>query len=176
LHGALFELPEATASDCPLATIDARALATILRGVPSDLDSCFALTRDRASMMTGAVTDVAQIAQRVDELRKAHPRRAWLTSWRSLMSDAEVMVALLRQMLGEPLRRKELVCRFQELAWAGLDASTPMAVQTVLRDLASDLDFFEPTRSVRTEDANYYVIVDSRRRYVRPSLRSATRA
>jgi transposase len=33
LHRALFELPDATAIDRPLATIDARALATILRGV-----------------------------------------------------------------------------------------------------------------------------------------------
>ena len=34
LHGALFELPDATASDFPLVSIDARSLATILRGVP----------------------------------------------------------------------------------------------------------------------------------------------
>jgi len=34
LHGALFELPKATGSDCPIATIDGRALAMILRGVP----------------------------------------------------------------------------------------------------------------------------------------------
>jgi transposase len=33
LHGALFELPDAASSDRPLASIDARALATILRGV-----------------------------------------------------------------------------------------------------------------------------------------------
>jgi len=33
LHRALFELPEATASDHPLASIDARSLAVILRGV-----------------------------------------------------------------------------------------------------------------------------------------------
>jgi transposase len=33
LHAALFELPEPTATDVPLAAIDARALATILRGV-----------------------------------------------------------------------------------------------------------------------------------------------
>lgn len=34
LHGALFELPEATSTDRPVAAIDARSLATILRGVP----------------------------------------------------------------------------------------------------------------------------------------------
>jgi transposase len=34
LHGALFELPETTGLDCPIATIDGRALATILHGVP----------------------------------------------------------------------------------------------------------------------------------------------
>jgi transposase len=34
LHGALFELPESTSTDCPVAAIDARSLATILRGVP----------------------------------------------------------------------------------------------------------------------------------------------
>lgn len=34
LHGALFELPEAASTDRPIAAIDARSLATILRGVP----------------------------------------------------------------------------------------------------------------------------------------------
>jgi hypothetical protein len=33
LHRALFELPEAAGSDRPIAAIDARMLATILRGV-----------------------------------------------------------------------------------------------------------------------------------------------
>ena len=33
LHHALFELPEATTSDRPLASIDARTLAAIVRGV-----------------------------------------------------------------------------------------------------------------------------------------------
>lgn len=33
LHGALFELPEASDTERPLATIDARTLARILRGV-----------------------------------------------------------------------------------------------------------------------------------------------
>jgi transposase len=33
LHGALFELPDASDGDRPLVTIDARMLATILRGV-----------------------------------------------------------------------------------------------------------------------------------------------
>lgn len=33
LHAALFELPDASDSDRPLVSINARALATILRGV-----------------------------------------------------------------------------------------------------------------------------------------------
>jgi transposase len=33
LHDALFELPDATQSDRPLVSIDARALAALLRGV-----------------------------------------------------------------------------------------------------------------------------------------------
>ena len=33
LHGALFELPETSDAERPLATIDGRALATIIRGV-----------------------------------------------------------------------------------------------------------------------------------------------
>jgi transposase len=33
LHGALFELPEASDRERPLASIDARTLATIIRGV-----------------------------------------------------------------------------------------------------------------------------------------------
>jgi transposase len=58
LHRALFELPDATASDRPLVPIDARALASILRGVARkgsqmDLNSQFALTRDRTSIIKG---------------------------------------------------------------------------------------------------------------------------
>lgn len=34
LHRALFEMPSATSNDKPLATIDARALVALLRGVP----------------------------------------------------------------------------------------------------------------------------------------------
>jgi len=34
LHGALFELPEASDPELPLATIDVRALAALIRGVP----------------------------------------------------------------------------------------------------------------------------------------------
>jgi transposase len=34
LHGALFVLPAAASMDRPMAAIDARSLATILRGVP----------------------------------------------------------------------------------------------------------------------------------------------
>jgi transposase len=34
LHGALFELPDARASESPVVSIDGRTLATILRGVP----------------------------------------------------------------------------------------------------------------------------------------------
>ena len=33
LHGALFELPDASDSDRPMTTIDARRLAAVLRGV-----------------------------------------------------------------------------------------------------------------------------------------------
>lgn len=33
LHGALFKLPDATPSDRPVVSIDARALAILLRGV-----------------------------------------------------------------------------------------------------------------------------------------------
>jgi transposase len=34
LHGALFELPDASDRERPLAKLDARALAALLRGVP----------------------------------------------------------------------------------------------------------------------------------------------
>ena len=34
LHGALFELPDATTSDVPITSIDTRTLAALLRGVP----------------------------------------------------------------------------------------------------------------------------------------------
>jgi hypothetical protein len=68
----------------------------------------------------------------------------------------EVLVALLVQALHEPLRRKELVSRFQAMVWEGLDPSLSAPIKDTLRDLAYDLDFFETRPAVRAEDGSYY--------------------
>jgi hypothetical protein len=68
----------------------------------------------------------------------------------------EVLVALLVQALREPLRRKELVARFQAMVWEGLDSSISAPIKDVLRELAYDLDLFETRPAVRVEDGSYY--------------------
>ncbi len=68
----------------------------------------------------------------------------------------EAVVVLLVQLLREPLRRKELVSKFQTVVWEGLDPSLPAAVREVLRELAYDLDFFEASPTTRAEDGSYY--------------------
>ncbi len=73
-----------------------------------------------------------------------------------MAAPIEALVALLIQALREPLRRKELVGRFQTLVWDGLDPSLSSLARDVLRELAYDLDFFEANPSTRAEDGSYF--------------------
>jgi hypothetical protein len=72
------------------------------------------------------------------------------------MVTVEQLVDLLVLALREPLRRKEIVAKFQAKVWEGLDPTLSPNVRDVLRDLAYDLDFFEMPRDVRSEDATLY--------------------
>lgn len=72
------------------------------------------------------------------------------------MSSIEQLLELLAMALQDPFRRKESVAKFQAIVWEGLDPALPANVRAVLRDLAYDLDFFEPEREVRSEDGTLY--------------------
>jgi len=72
------------------------------------------------------------------------------------MATVEQLLALLVLALREPLRRKESIGKFQKIVWEGLDPALPAKVRDLLRDLAYDLDFFEPRREVRNEDEAFY--------------------
>jgi hypothetical protein len=66
------------------------------------------------------------------------------------------IVGLLTEALREPLCRKEKISQFRAAVWSGLDPAIPDPVREVLRDLAYDLDYFEPDPYVRAEDATLY--------------------
>lgn len=68
----------------------------------------------------------------------------------------EQLLEMLATALREPLRRSESIAKFQAIVWEGLDPALPANVRDVLRDLAYDLDFFEPRRDVRKEDGALY--------------------
>jgi transposase len=70
LHQALFELPVADAADRSLASIDPRTLAMILRGVAKCSRFAFRVDPRLRIDHEGRVTDVEQIAARLDVLEK----------------------------------------------------------------------------------------------------------
>ena len=65
------------------------------------------------------------------------------------MATLQELIDLLESALGDPFHRAEIAARFRAIVWEGLDPSLPKAAQEVLRELAYDLDFFEPRRDVR---------------------------
>ncbi len=72
------------------------------------------------------------------------------------MEPIEQLLELLAKALQDPFRRRETIAKFQASVWEGLDPELPANVGAVLRDLAYDLDFFEPRREVRSEDGALY--------------------
>jgi hypothetical protein len=65
------------------------------------------------------------------------------------VATLQELIDLLESALGDPFHRVEIASRFRAIVWEGLDPSLPKAAQEVLRELAYDLDFFEPKRDVR---------------------------
>jgi hypothetical protein len=66
------------------------------------------------------------------------------------------LVDLLITALREPSRRSEIIPKFQAIVWEGLDPAISSNVRDLFRDLAYDLDFFEPRAEIRTEDGALY--------------------
>lgn len=63
------------------------------------------------------------------------------------------MVALLEAAVQTPSRMPELISAFQQAAWKGELATG--AGEEILRDLAYDLDFYEPNPVARAEDRSF---------------------
>ena len=57
---------------------------------------------------------------------------------------------ILERILTDPLNRKKLIKEFQELVWNDEDSIR------ILKDLAYDLDFYEPNEALRKQDHSYY--------------------
>jgi hypothetical protein len=57
---------------------------------------------------------------------------------------------ILEKILNDKINRKELIKEFQSQIWNNAEAPE------VLKDLAYDLDFYEPNEVLRMEDPSYY--------------------
>lgn len=72
------------------------------------------------------------------------------------MATVQELTDLLVKALRDRPRRVEYVKRFQEIVWASEDLRATPELTRVLRDLAYDLDLFEPDEQVRAEDPSLY--------------------
>lgn len=72
------------------------------------------------------------------------------------MAAMQELIELLERAVDDRARRLEHVKRFQERVWANKDLHPDPEVVRVIRDLAYDLDLFEPDDRVRAEDVALY--------------------
>jgi hypothetical protein len=72
------------------------------------------------------------------------------------MTSMHELIGLLQRMLGDPDRRLEHVKSFQTAVWDSERLDADAAAIEVLRDLAYDLDFFEPDDRARAADPALY--------------------
>jgi hypothetical protein len=66
------------------------------------------------------------------------------------------LVRILSSVLEQPDRRKQLIKEFQQRVWDSSESGPESRELETLRDLAYDLDFYEPDISIRAEDGSYY--------------------
>lgn len=72
------------------------------------------------------------------------------------MGATQELIELLERVVADRALRGELVKNFQERVWASKDLDADPHVTCVLRDLAYDLDFFEPDEKARADDPALY--------------------
>lgn len=71
--------------------------------------------------------------------------------------DLGSLISTLEKILRLPSsERLEEIQALQSLIWSADELSMPAGLEEVLRDLAFDLDFYEPDSSLRAEDPSYY--------------------
>lgn len=62
---------------------------------------------------------------------------------------------MLSTALSEPAQRQRIINEFQHIIWHSDDLPNSWEVE-ILRDLAFDLDFYEPDAKRRAEDVSFY--------------------
>lgn len=72
------------------------------------------------------------------------------------MVTVPALTELLVWTLRDRQRRLEHVKRFQPMVWDNEGPIGAPEVDSALRDLAYDLDFFEPDERLRAEDRSFY--------------------
>jgi hypothetical protein len=66
------------------------------------------------------------------------------------------VIQILRQILDNKPDRERLISDFQQNIWDDKIYSENDKIQEVLRDLAYDLDFYEPDEKLRQESPSFY--------------------
>jgi hypothetical protein len=69
---------------------------------------------------------------------------------------ARAAVQLLEQAIGSPLSLMENIAAYQRLVLDADTLETSEAAEELLRDLAQDLDYFEPDPAMRAEDQSFF--------------------
>ncbi|HEY2082333.1 MAG TPA: hypothetical protein VGI88_06070 [Verrucomicrobiae bacterium] len=69
--------------------------------------------------------------------------------------DTSQLIALLENALKDPKNRHQLIQQFQREIW-DINANRNDPITEILRDLAYDLDFYEPNPKVRAEDPSFF--------------------
>ena len=70
--------------------------------------------------------------------------------------DIRPLVSILLSALHQADKRKQLIAEFQQRVWDAPEDLTATQEWEILRDLAYDLDFYEPDAKVRAEDSSFY--------------------
>ena len=71
------------------------------------------------------------------------------------LTSLQFLTDMLARALNQPDQRTQLISEFQRIIWHAEDLPDSWEY-TLLRDLAYDLDFYEPDVKARNEDASYY--------------------
>jgi hypothetical protein len=68
----------------------------------------------------------------------------------------EHYLSMLKEILNTHSKRADLISAFQSEIWNAKASGKPNEVLNVLKELAYDLDFYQPDPALRQEDASYY--------------------
>lgn len=70
--------------------------------------------------------------------------------------DSRKLIELVASIAEDPASRMSAIAEVQRFVWSGGVDQLPLNAQNILRDLAYDLDFFEPNEQVRARNPALY--------------------